>query len=90
MIKGAKKQMIVLRIGDSRYFDEAYFVMRRDVSEHEAKGEDILGEANRILRESTLHRRHTPKAWRMRWIFFFVGCICGALCAAVTVCLIVF
>ena len=31
MIKGAQKQMIVLRTADSRYFDEAYFVLRREI-----------------------------------------------------------
>ena len=31
MLKGAQKQMIVVRTGDSEYFDEAYFVLRREV-----------------------------------------------------------
>ena len=31
MIKGAQKQMIVVRTGNSPYFDEAYFVLRRDM-----------------------------------------------------------
>ena len=91
MIKGAKKQMIVLRTSDSRYFDEAYFVLRRSVSEHTACGEDILGEANRILAESSLRQRRGARAdGARRWWFFFAGCVCGALCAALTVCLTVF
>ncbi len=56
MIKGAKKQMIVLRTGNSRYFDEAYFVLRREW-EVDREGGDILSEANRILSENTVPQR---------------------------------
>ena len=49
MIKGARKQMIVVRTGNSRYFDEAYFVLREDMQKDTRKSKDILGEANRIL-----------------------------------------
>ena len=48
MIKGAQKQMIVLRTGSSRYFDEAYFVLRREVRAHRGIKNDILREAHRI------------------------------------------
>ena len=53
MLRGAKKNMIVVRTRDSRMFEEAYFVMRRDagVAADEA---DMLWEANRIL-EGTAH-----------------------------------
>ena len=49
MIKGARKQMIVVRTGNSRYFNEAYFVLREDMQKDTRKSKDILGEANRIL-----------------------------------------
>lgn len=52
MIKGAQKQMIVVRTGNSPYFDEAYFVLRRDVRPERRETPDILSEADRILRES--------------------------------------
>lgn len=52
MIKGAQKQMIVIRTGNSPYFDEAYFVLRRDVKPGRQEKTDILSEADRILRES--------------------------------------
>lgn len=52
MIKGAQKQMIVVRTGNSPYFDEAYFVLRRDIHPGKQEKTDILSEANRILHES--------------------------------------
>lgn len=53
MIKGAQKQMIVLRTGDSHYFDEAYFVLRHELTANRPV-KDMLREANRILEENAL------------------------------------
>lgn len=53
MLRGAKKNMIVVRTRDSRMFEEAYFVMRRNAGTTAADELDMLWEANRIL-ESTL------------------------------------
>ncbi|MBQ9804923.1 MAG: hypothetical protein IJW49_00215 [Clostridia bacterium] len=87
MIKGARRQMIVIRTGDSRYFDEAYFVLRSDVSGHQANDSDILREANRILSESASDgRTRERRLWR--WIFFGAGILCGALCATLAVLLL--
>ena len=52
MIKGSQKQLIVVRTGNSRYFDEAYFVLRRELQNERCDRSDILLEADRILRES--------------------------------------
>ncbi|MBQ8309588.1 MAG: hypothetical protein IJX80_01080 [Clostridia bacterium] len=90
MIKGARKQMIVLRTGSSRYFDEAYFVLRNDVSDGAAKRNDILNEANKILSENTSAHRPAEHPQRLRWCFFFAGILCGAFCASLTLCLIFF
>lgn len=82
MIKGAQKQMIVLRTGDSRYFDEAYFVLRREIRTHRGIKNDILREANRILEETA-----TPTAKpdmpahrggrRRGWMVFLAGVLLG-------------
>lgn len=82
MIKGAQKQMIVLRTGDSRYFDEAYFVLRREIRTHRGIKNDILREANRILEETA-----TPSAKvdtnvcrgtrRRGWLLFGAGVLLG-------------
>ena len=45
MIRGAQKKMIVVKTGDSRLFEEAYFVLRR---EYEGGG-DMVAEANRLI-----------------------------------------
>lgn len=52
MLKGAQKRMIVIRTRNSRLFEEAYFVMRRDLPESTRHGSDMLGEANRIIERS--------------------------------------
>ena len=51
MIRGAQKKMIVIRTHDSRVFEEAYFVMRRD-TDIPAGDSDMLSEADRIIRRS--------------------------------------
>lgn len=69
MIKGAQKQMIVVRTGNSPYFDEAYFVLRREIHPEKRVKTDILSEANRILHESggggvgCSARRRRQKLW---------------------------
>ncbi|MBQ9162177.1 MAG: hypothetical protein IJX74_02770 [Clostridia bacterium] len=57
MIKGAQKKMVVVRTRDSRLFEEAYFVMRRDTPQILCDDGDIVAEANRIIRQNTEHTR---------------------------------
>ena len=78
MIKGAKKQMIVVRTVGSRMFDEAYFVLRRQCKEEEYGREEMMREANRILSEGNeLPEKRTR---RMRgWLFFAGGIFLGLL-----------
>ncbi len=52
MLKGAHKQMIVVRTHDSRLFEEAYFVMRRGARSEDGDELDMLWEANRIIESS--------------------------------------
>ena len=81
MIKGTQKQMIVLRTGDSRYFDEAYFVLRREIKADRRVKNDILLEANRILEESRVSPRALSRRRRRWWlggaVIFLVGSLCG-------------
>lgn len=82
MIKGAQKQMIVLRTGDSRYFDEAYFVLRREIQTHRGVKNDILREANRILEENRTACETLPDGKPRRrllrgWLLFLAGLIIG-------------
>jgi hypothetical protein len=81
MLRGAKKNMIVVRTRDSRMFEEAYFVMRRDTGAS-VDETDMLWEANRIL-ESTSHgvgREPTVRPVRSRLrgaIWFVLGLVSG-------------
>ncbi len=52
MLKGAHKQMIVVRTRDSRLFEEAHFVMRRGAGEGGGDDLDLVFEANRIIENS--------------------------------------
>jgi len=77
MIKGAQKQMIVLRTADSRYFDEAYFVLRREFPIQKGASGEMLFEADRILRESTNDARIGTKKRRRSLLAFVIGFVLG-------------
>ncbi len=80
MIKGAQKNMIVVKTADSPHFEEAYFVMR---TRREAEASDMMAEANRIIEayvpEGRRGRRKGPlqvKLWQLA-ILFCGGLLCG-------------
>ena len=89
MIKGARKQMIVVRTGDSHYFDEAYFVLREDAQKEHRKNTDILNEANRILTEIAPDNRPTRQKRNHPWLFFGIGGVCGAALSVIVMLLLV-
>ncbi len=89
MIKGARKQMIVVRTGNSRYFDEAYFVLREEAQKENGKSTDILSEANRLLAEMTPELSPAVKNQNRQWLFFGVGGLCGAILSVVVTLLLV-
>ena len=78
MIKGAQKQLIVVRTQGNPCFDEAYFVLRREIEAQKHKKSDILKEANRILEEHTLVSAPKKKSKRSLW-WFLAGLLCGGL-----------
>ena len=76
MMKGAQKQMIVLRTGGSRYFDEAYFVLKNEKRPKKSEKRDLVWEANRILEENdTKNASPCGKISRARW--FLSGVVTG-------------
>ena len=79
--------MIVVRTGDSRYFDEAYFVLRRGVRAGREEQGDMLTEANRILHESQTGRPVRKQHRLKPCLLFALGLLLGAG-AAVLVCLL--
>ncbi|MBE6553442.1 MAG: hypothetical protein E7666_03770 [Ruminococcaceae bacterium] len=88
MLKGAQKQMIVIRTGDSRYFDEAYFVLRREVRTNGKTQGDMILEANRILRQSEPEKRRGKHSLWRGILLFFGGGILGAGIALLFACLL--
>ena len=89
MIKGAQKQLIVIRTGNSRYFDEAYFVLRREVKTRRRLNHDILEEANRILEEHAPYNCETRKKKLSRsTAFFLLGLLCG-IASTFFICLLI-
>lgn len=89
MLKGAQKQMIVIRTGDSRYFDEAYFVLRREIPGGRETQNDMIREANRILRQSEPESRGKRGGGRRRgWLLFLGGLVLGVALTVGTVLLL--
>ncbi len=89
MIKGAHKEMIVVRTGNSRYFDEAYFVLREDAQKSKRKNTDILGEANRILADISPEVVPANAKKGRQWFFFGMGGLCGAVLSIIVTLLLV-
>lgn len=85
MIRGAQKNMIVVRTRDSRLFEEAYFVMRHSTEASSADETDMLWEANRILEAAASGAHHQPikheksslAAKLQRLLWFGVGLLSG-------------
>ena len=78
MIKGSRRELIVLRTGESRYFDEAYFVLRREIEVGARCRTDILREANRILEENVPKPSGRQRGRLGSALWFVVGVISGA------------
>ena len=93
MIRGAEKRMIVVRTRESRVFEEAYFVVRHDVSGNATTAQDMLREANRIIERNTVvtpcRKSHGRLSAVVRAAALFLGGIlCGAGCVWLCVLLI--
>lgn len=79
MIRGTRRQMIVMHVGGSRYFDTAYLLLRERADSAGAT-DDILREADRLLAECDGKGREEVRARRRSFLW---GCLCGSLVAAV-------
>ena len=82
MIKGAQKSMIVVKTTESRLFEEAYFVIRRD-----AKGGrgDMVAEADRIISGCIGGRLKRKKLDAAALIWAGIGFVCGGLFGGILV-----
>ena len=82
MLKGCRKQMIVLRGTGSEIFDEAYFVLKKSGEKdfhRELERKSMLLEANRILEENRMGDSAKGKSYYLirHLLFFIAGIILG-------------
>ena len=80
MIRGAQRQMIVVKTAENRIFEEAYFVIRPGAK---TRGEDMVSEANKIIEACTDKKSGRQGAKGRKWLIaavtFFSGTAFGAL-----------
>lgn len=80
MIKGIQKSMIWVQTPKSDCFEEAYFVVRKELGADRQRGNEMLREANRILAEHEEMKqteRDVGGRKRERWLLFFGGAFSG-------------
>ena len=65
MLKGTQRQMVRLKTPDSRFFEEAYFVLKVNAPPDPGGTPGMVAEANRILEENgygrEMRRRRSPR-----------------------------
>ena len=83
-MRGYQKRVIFVKNTGSRHIEEAYFVMRSDVSGAESSRQQIVEEADRIIKEN-FGDRGRGFIYMKRWhiLSFLIGCAMTlATCAA--------
>lgn len=80
MVKGCQRKIIHVKDPSSKYYDEAYFILKTGVGDDTAEG-DMINEAVKIAGESLAcvtnrkkHRRLLPSVYP-----FFAGIIAGGI-----------
>ncbi len=97
MLKGCQKRVIWVRNTDSKWFDEAYFILSENtLNEKKAPSEsDMLREANRIIAQSPFSgyygfsrapaKKNRKFSLFNKFIWFFLGVALSAICTALIV-----
>ena len=86
VVKGAQKQMVVVKTNDSEVFEEAYFVVRRGAC---AKRMDMISEANKIVEGVGANRgRRREKIIKML-MYSLLSFLSGGAFGAATVAILV-
>ena len=81
MVRGAQKQMVVIKTQDSAVFEEAYFVVRRNAGTGRM---DMLAEANRII-DSCGANRKPRQRFNVRLLVISLCCFVGGGAIGATV-----
>lgn len=78
MLKGCKKQMIVLRGTGSEIFDVAYFILKNGIKPEDHTA--MLIEANRIIEENRINtkRPQNTRSALKSTLIFALGALLGA------------
>ena len=77
MFKGCKKHVIQIKNTGSKYFEQAYFILKDNCNGEEEAYDDIILEANRIVEKSVTKKE---KGFRVRRGFISFGfgvCTCA-------------
>ena len=81
MVKGYKRNIVLLKNTNSDVFDTAYFIMKDGLKD---KNIDVIGEANRILEENTCAPSARIRRGLAMLLSFAIGMAVGtAVCALV-------
>ncbi len=77
-MRGYQKRVIYLKNTGSRNFEEAYFIVRADISGENCSSDLMIEEANRIIDENFGERRGRLTVFRRYFLSFVLG---AAVCA---------
>lgn len=80
MIKGYQKRIIFVKDTGCDLFDEAYFILKKDVPSHLALEDDIVRTATALINEGAFPHSEQRKRRIPRGLLIFLsGCAAGAL-----------
>ncbi|MBR6644436.1 MAG: hypothetical protein IKL21_01555 [Clostridia bacterium] len=78
MLKGTQRKVIVLKDTQSGIFDEAYFIVKKSADSKNLTTNDMVMEAERIIKLSASGERETKKSEKLlRPLWFFLGVLCA-------------
>ena len=75
MLKGCRKQLVMLKPGEDSVFESAWFVLREE--RVQTSYVDMIAEANRIVSGGRLPRRRGRLGWRMLLLGMLLGVLLG-------------
>ena len=78
-MRGSEKRVIFVRDTGSRFFEEAYFVLRHGASEADPSGADMVREAQRIVRDCGAYPRSGRRLGAKTLSFLAGAASAGAL-----------
>ena len=92
MVKGCQKKTIHIKDTGSKFYEEAYFVLRPGVAENSASDGDMISEAIRIAGESIASAAPAKRRGKIGLkgvITFILGFLVGAFFSALACILII-